>query len=46
MNKGSLITLIIALYAILVFSKKLTQIERGTIMDTDNKLPLYKLLYS
>jgi hypothetical protein len=40
MKKLSLTTLIIALFATLVFSQQLTQTVRGTIIDTDSKLPL------
>lgn len=40
MKKLNLITLIIALFATLAFSQNLTQTVRGTIIDTDSKLPL------
>ena len=40
MKKRSLLTLIMALFATLVFTQNLTQTVRGTIIDTDSKLPL------
>jgi hypothetical protein len=40
MKKLFLTSLVIALLAIQVFSQKLTQTVRGTIIDTDSKLPL------
>jgi hypothetical protein len=40
MIKLSLTTLLIAMFATVVFSQNLTQIVRGTIIDTDSKLPL------
>ncbi len=40
MKKRSLLTLIIALFTTLAFTQNLTQTVRGTIIDTDSKLPL------
>jgi hypothetical protein len=40
MKKFILTTLLIALFSSLAFSQKLTQTVRGTIIDTDSKLPL------
>ena len=40
MKKRNLITLIIALFTTLAFSQNLTQTVRGTIIDTDSKLPI------
>jgi hypothetical protein len=40
MKKRSLATLIIAFFAMVVFSQNLTQTVRGTIIDTDSNLPL------
>jgi hypothetical protein len=40
MIKLSLTTLLIAIFATVVFSQNLTQTVRGTIIDTDSKLPL------
>lgn len=40
MKKVFTIALIIAVFTTLAFSQKLTQTVRGTIMDTDSKLPL------
>jgi|WetSurMetagenome_2_1015567.scaffolds.fasta_scaffold10460_2 hypothetical protein len=40
MKKLISITLMIAMFSALAFSQKLTQTVRGTIIDTDSKLPL------
>lgn len=40
MKKVSLITLIITLFGTLAFSQNLSQTVRGTVLDTDSKLPL------
>jgi hypothetical protein len=40
MKKLILTTLMIAVFSTLTFSQKLTQTVRGTIIDTDSKLPL------
>lgn len=40
MKKFILTTVIIAVFITLAFSQELTQTVRGTIIDTDNKLPL------
>jgi hypothetical protein len=39
-KKVSLITLIITLFGTLAFSQNLSQTVRGTVLDTDSKLPL------
>ena len=40
MKKFISTTLMIAVFSTLAFSQKLTQTVRGTIIDTDSKLPL------
>ncbi len=40
MKKRSLTTVILALFATVAFSQNLTQTVRGTIIDTDSKLPI------
>ncbi len=40
MKKISSITLLLALFAVVVFSQNLTQTVRGIVIDTDNKIPL------
>ncbi len=40
MKRLSLTTLLIAIFATVTFSQNLTQTVRGTIIDTDSKLPL------
>ncbi len=40
MKKISSITLLLALFAVMVFSQNLTQTVRGIVIDADSKLPL------